>query len=125
MDDRDPETYAIIGAAMAVHRTLGNGYPEGVYLEALALEFGERDIPFKRDVALPVRYKGRDLDCDYGADFICYDNVIVELRSVADLANHEKAQTIHYLQASEASVGLLLNFGQTTLQYRRFNRSGD
>ena len=125
MDDRDPETYAIIGAAMAVHRTLGNGYPEGVYLEALALEFGERDIPFKRDVALPVRYKGRDLDCDYGADFICYDNVVVELRSVADLANHEKAQTIHYLKASEASVALLLNFGQTTLQYRRFNRSGD
>ena len=125
MDDRDPETYAIIGAAMEVHRVLGNGFLEPVYQEALALEFAERDIPFTRETALPVRYKEQALACVYRTDFICYENVIVELKALGELSNREKSQIINYLKASDREIGLLLNFGQASLQYRRFIRSGD
>jgi len=75
--DRDPETFAIIGAAMAVHSELGSGFLEHVYQEALAVEFADRSIPFKREVAFSVPYKGRMLNAQYRADFICFESVVV------------------------------------------------
>ena len=81
--EKDRETFAIIGAAMEVHRELGRGFLELVYQTALALEFQERTIPFKAEVALPVCYKGKLLTCGYRADFVCFENIIVETKAIS------------------------------------------
>lgn len=116
---RDPQTYAIIGAAMEVHRVLGCGFLEPVYQQALAKEFLLRGIPFRREVELPITYKGDILLVTYKPDFMCYDAVIVELKALERLSGKEKAQVINYLKASEIERGLLLNFGTVRLEYER------
>src|SRR5215469_17558717 len=73
---RDPQTYEIIGAAMEVHRQLGHGFLEAVYQEALAIEMAKHNIPFEREVAVPVEYKGHRLQCCYRADFICFEEIV-------------------------------------------------
>ena len=115
----DPRTYAIIGAAMEVHRFLGTGFLEAVYQEALAMELASRRIPFERELALPVSYKGRILGTPCRADFLV-DGVIVELKANSTLTNADRAQLLHYLRASECRNGLLINFGATSLEYKRF-----
>ena len=116
---RDPKTYEIIGAAMEVHRTLGPGFLELVYHEALAIEFQEKKIPYEHEVSLPVYYKTIKLHVAYRADFICFGDVLVELKAISQLGNNEKGQIINYLKATGLQVGLLLNFGSTSLQYER------
>jgi GxxExxY protein len=120
MDARDPRTFAIIGAAMEVHRTLGAGFLEAVYQEALAIEFTARNIPFQREVALPVRYKGVELSTHYRADFICYAEIILELKALTSLGSAEEAQVLNYLRATAMPLALLLNFGAESLQFRRY-----
>lgn len=117
---RDPETYAIIGAAMMVHRTLGRGLLELVHQEALGIELGSRRIPFVREIEIPIYYKGAPLAVRYRADFICFHDVLVELKASDRLTAVDDAQVINYLVAAELGRGLLLNFGSTSLQYRRF-----
>jgi len=117
---RDSETYAIIGAAMEVHRTLGQGFLENVYQEALAIELARQDIPFVREVALPISYKGTRLPCAYRVDFLCYDNLLIELKALASLGANEEAQIINYLRASQHKKALLLKFGAYSLQHKRF-----
>ena len=119
IEEQDPQTYRIIGAAMAVHCELSSGFLEAVYQEALAIEFEARQIPFKREVYLPIRYKGNLLSCAYRADFICYDEIIVELKVLAMVTKANQAQVYHYLKATGYQRGLLLNFGANRLQFHR------
>jgi GxxExxY protein len=116
---RDPQTYAIIGAAMEVHRELGRGFLEACYHEALCLELTDRGVPFQPEVDLVVSYKGRELKCAYRADFICFENVIVEIKALAQISGVERAQLINYLKATGKRVGLILNFGADSLQFER------
>ncbi len=117
---RDPRTYEIIGAAMEVHNQLGSGFLEQVYQEALALEMVERKIPFQREVGLPIRYKNHWLETHYRADFVCYENVVVELKTLSKLGGVEAAQILNYLKATGFKTGLLVNFGGKSLEYKRF-----
>src|SRR5712672_1964220 len=111
----DPQTYAIIGAAMEVHREMGHGFLEAVYQEALAAELTSRQIPFQREAPLQVKYKNQPLACAYKADFICLGEILVELKAIEHLGNPEKAQVINYLNATRFTRALLINFGSPSL----------
>lgn len=117
---RDEQTFAIIGAAMKVHRTLGRGFLEPVYQAALEVEFGTRGILYEREIDLPVFYNDVPLGVRYRADFLCYSSILVELKALERLTSREEGQIIHYLLAGRLSRGLLLNFGSALLQYKRF-----
>ena len=119
-DIRDEQTYTIIGAAMAVHRTLGAGFLEPVYQAALGLELGGRAVPFDRECEIPVYYKGKRLGVGYRADFICFGEILLELKALSRLTPLHDAQVINYLVATRHAQGLLLNFGSPSLQYKRF-----
>ena len=119
VDARDEQTHAIIGAAIEVHRLLGRGFLEGVYQQALAEEFSQRNIPFEREKAFPITYKEKLLDVAYRSDFVCYNEVIVELKAIDRLSGIENAQVINYLKASRLKRALLLNFGAASLQFER------
>jgi GxxExxY protein len=119
VEKRDEQTYAIIGAAMEVHGELKNGFLEAVYQDALAVELGLRRIPFEREVVLPMFYKGGQLPSSYRADFICFSEVIVELKALDKLSGVEEAQVINYLKITRHTRALLLNFGARSLEYKR------
>ena len=116
---RDEETYAVIGAAMAVHNELGCGFLEAVYQEALEQEFLVRRIPYIREKKLAIWYKGQVMQSYYQADFICFDPVIVELKALQKLSGTEEAQVINYLKASGLNRALLINFGTARLDHKR------
>jgi GxxExxY protein len=122
---RDAHTYAIIGAAMAVHAELGSGFLEAVYQDALELELGHRRIPYHREYPIAVSYKGQPLGSPYRADFVCFESVIVELKAIKALSEIETAQALHYLKATGFHRALLLNFGSPRLAYRRLIHSQD
>ena len=117
---RDQKTFAIIGAAMEVHKELGSGFLEAVYQEALEREFTYQGIPYKSQPPVRIKYKGEPLKKKYEPDFICYDDVIVEIKAMDKLSSNEHAQIINYLKASELKVGLLINFGSKSLEHKRF-----
>ena len=117
---RDERTYTIIGAAMEVHGVLGCGFLEPVYQEAMAEELTFCDVPSRREVELPIFYKGEKLHTSYRVDFICFESVIVEVKALARLGGTEEAQILNYLKASGHEIGLLLNFGARSLEYKRY-----
>ncbi len=116
---RDAETYAIIGAAMEVHRELGHGFLEAVYQDALAAELARREVPFEREIEIPILYKGARLASSYRADFVCFRTIIVELKALGAITGVEESQVINYLKATGIKRGLLMNFGTRSLQYKR------
>lgn len=120
LTESDPKTYAIIGAAMEVHRQLGCGFLEPVYQAALEIELTNRAIPFLREERFPINYKGCALEPYYKPDFICFGSVIVELKALCRLTAIEAAHVINYLKVTGYHTGLLLNFGGRTLEKRRF-----
>lgn len=121
--EKDIQSHAIIGAAMEVHRELGRGFLELVYQTALSLEFQERGIPFKAEVALPVRYKGKLLTCGYRADFVCFEDFLVEIKAITKLTTADDAQLLNELKATAYQRGLLLNFGSRSLEVKRLVRT--
>lgn len=113
------EVYAVIGAAMEVHNTLGSGFLEAIYQEALEIELAERQVPFTAPQELAVTYKGKVLKKYYLADFVVYGKIIVEIKSLDSLSSHEEAQLLNYLKATGYEVGVLINFGADQLQWKR------
>ena len=115
-------TDRILKAAYMVHNELGCGFLEKVYQEALAIQMTEINIPFEREKHLKVFYHGKCLQCDYIADFVVDDKVILELKAVTEMDNVFKAQTINYLKITGYKVGFLMNFGQEEFQFKRLAR---
>ncbi len=117
---RDERTYKIIGAAMEVHKELGNGFLEPVYQEALQKEFQLQGIPYQSQPDVQIIFKGEPLKKRYQPDFVCYEKIIVEIKALSQLTKNEEAQILNYLKAAKLSPGLLINFGAKSLQYKRF-----
>jgi GxxExxY protein len=114
------ECYQIIGCCMEVHNQLGGGFREAVYQEALELEFIEQDLPYEREKKMRIKYKKQILKKKYFADFLCFDEVIIELKAVTEITNIHKGQIFNYLKASDKRLGMLINFGPEKLEYKRF-----
>lgn len=117
---RDPRTYAIIGCAMAVHRKLGPGFLEAVYQQALAVEFERQGVPFAQEVLYEIQYEGVPLQAKYRADFVCFGEVLVELKAKLGFGLPDTHQVVNYLRVSGLSTGLLVNFGLGSLEHRRY-----
>jgi len=116
---RDPRTYAIIGAALKVQRELPPGHLEAVYQGALAIQFEEDGLPFEREVPLPVYYHGKPVGAPYRADFLCYGEIIVEIKATGIIGRVEIAQVANYLAATRQPLGLILDFGRNDLGIQR------
>jgi GxxExxY protein len=107
----EAETFDLRGAIFEVSREMGHGFLEGVYQECLSLEFERRGIPFKSMPVMALSYKGARLKHTYAPDFVCYDQIIVELKAVQELAVEHRSQVLNYLKATKLKVGFLVNFG--------------
>ncbi len=115
------EVYAIVGAAIEVHKHLASGFLDAVYHEALQIELGQRLIPFVSEKVITIFYKQQQLKKEYIADFVCYEKIIIEIKSISVLTVKEEAQILNYLKATGMKVGLLINFGSTgRLEWKRF-----
>lgn len=115
------EVYAVIGAAVEVHKELGPGFLEAVYQEAMEIELAMRGIPFESQKGLKLCYKGQLLKKEYIPDLLCFGKLIVDLKAMDRLSGKEEAQILNYLKASGLKVGLLINFGSSPkLEWRRY-----
>lgn len=124
MDSKDKivykeESFKIIGACMKVHRSLGAGFLEAVYEEALEKEFQIQKIPFKKQVKLELYYDNQKLKKQYRADFLCYDTIILEIKAVSQIPIAFNAQLKNYLKCTKMELGMLINFGTPSLTYKR------
>ncbi len=116
---KDQRTYKIIGAALEVHKELGCWFLEAVYQEALEREFLGQKIPYQAQSVVQIAYKGKPLNKTYQPDFVCYEEIIVEIKALSCLTGLEEAQLINYLKATKLKTGLLINFGNKSLEYKR------
>lgn len=105
------ESFDIVGAAMQVYNVLGNGFLEAVYQEAFEIELGKRNIPYEREKELVIYYEGVELQKKFYADFVCFKDVIVELKAVSNIENNHRSQVYNYLKATGKKLGILINFG--------------
>lgn len=113
------ETYQIIGLCMEVHKILGKGFNEIVYKEALQYEFIKKEIPFEREKEYNIEYKDIILSKRYFADFVVFDEIILEIKAISQLTSSDTGQTLNYLACSKNNIGLVINFGEDSLKYRR------
>ena len=113
------EAYEIVGLCMEVHSLLGKGHSEVVYKDALQYEFYRNDIPFERERRFDIVYKDIILPHHYFADFIVFNNIVLEIKAVESLSRSHIKQTLNYLAASKLNLGLLVNFGEDSLTYKR------
>ena len=113
------ESFNIIGAALEVHKIIGCGFTEPLYQEALEQELSLRGIPFVREKNYHFTYKGKVLEKTFRPDFVCYDKVIVELKTVTEFTDEHYAQVYNYLKATGSELGILINFGKRSLEYKR------
>jgi GxxExxY protein len=115
------EAFQIRGAAFEVYRAMGAGFLEAVYQECLEVEFAKRGLPFEARRPLGLTYQGQPLRQTYVADFVCYDRIIVELKSVRTIAPEHRAQIVNYLRVTDMKLGLLINFGASPkIEMERF-----
>ena len=113
------EAYQIVGICMEIHKILGKGHSEIIYGDALEYEFTKNKIPFEREKKFNISYKEIILAHHYYADFVLYDEIIFEIKAIQSLSNSEIKQTLNYLAASKNKLGLLVNFGEDSLKYKR------
>ena len=113
------ESYKIKGCMMAVHKELGSGFLEQVYQEALEQEFQDAGIPYQREAHLRIKYKGKFLQKEYIADFICYEKIIIELKTVSEISDVHKYQVLNYLKATGYQLGIIGNFANKSLETAR------
>ena len=113
------QSYKIIGVCMSIHRILGMGLKEVNYKDAMQIDFLEQGIPFEREKKFVVKYKDHLLPNPYSADFVVFDSMIVEVKSVSCLIEEHRAQTLSYLAVSGLRLGLLINFGERSLNWHR------
>lgn len=113
------ETYQIIGLCMEVHKILGKGHSEIIYGDALEYELKKNNIVYKREVKFNIEYKEIILPHHYFADFVLFDEIILEIKAIQSLSSSEIKQTLNYLAASKNKLGLLINFGEDSLKYKR------
>ncbi len=118
-------SYKIKGCMMEVHKTLGGGFLEQVYQEALEREFKQAGIPYKREAKIKIEYKGSYLQKEYIADFICYDKIIVELKAVSAISDLHKYQVLNYLKATGFQLGIIANFANKSLETARVVNSNN
>lgn len=104
--------YNIIGAAMAVYNEIGYGFSEPIYQECLSIICTEKDIPWEREKVLKMFFHGVELEKTYKADFVCYDDIIVELKAVSELIGEHRAQLFNYMKITNSHFGILINFGE-------------
>jgi GxxExxY protein len=119
-DTKDQRTYSIIGAAMEVHSVMGSGLLEAVYQECLEIEFSQKKIPFIAQPVVDLFYKGIKLKKFYVPDFIVFDEVVIEIKAEKRLTREDEAQIINTLKNTGKKTGLLINFGESSLKYKRF-----
>ena len=115
-------THNIIGAAMEVHKVLGNGFQEVVYQRALAIEMQMRGIHFEREKSMSLQYKGYDIGTRR-VDFFVEDKIMVEIKAVIHLEDVHLAQAMNYVEAYNMEIGLLINFGAKSLQFKRVHNN--
>lgn len=115
----EKEVYNIVGAAMEVHTELGPGFLEAVYHEALCIILDEKQIPFEQEKDIQICFKNQHLTKKYRADILCYNEIIVEIKAHSEITKYDIAQVINYLKATNCKLGVLINFGAHSLQYRR------
>ena len=118
--EKDPRTHVIIGVAMEVHNIMGPGHLEAVYHECLEIESNKRKIPYVSKPKVEIYYKDVKLKKYYVPDFIFFKDVVVEIKAEKRLTKEDEAQIINSLKTSRKQVGLLINFGEASLVFRRF-----
>jgi GxxExxY protein len=116
---KQEENYTIIGICMEVHRILGPGLLEIVYKDALEIEFKNKNIPFEREKEFSIEYKGNILPHKFYADFIVYDEIILEIKTVKEINNEHIAQTLNYIKLANSQIGIIANFQNKSLTHKR------
>ena len=116
----EEETFKVIGACINVHKKLGNGFSETVYHQAIEKEFLNANIPFEEQKKVPIYYDGEPLDSFFVADFVCYNNILLDIKLVPNIQDQMQQQVVKYLKSSNIEVGMLINFGEQSLKWKRF-----